>query len=298
MTVGERFVGQRVLRHEDPRFLTGRGRYVDDIPMPGVLHVAFARSDVARGAIASVDTSAAVAMPGVVAVYADGDLDALFHDHLARRDRARTGDRPFRLFAADDVRCVGEPIAMVVADSRYRAEDAVDAVVVEIESAIPSWTSRARSTPTRRSCTRAPNRISGTRSRRRRDPGAGRAPRVGPGRADGDVPPAPLRDGADGDARGPRELGAARRTAHRMDLHAGAAQRPRVPGAGDGARRQPDPRDHAGRRRGVRPQDESIRRRRSRPVLASRRLGRPVKWIQDRRENLMADEHAREDQPR
>ena len=137
MTVGERFVGQRVLRHEDPRFLTGRGRYVDDIPMPGVLHVAFVRSDVARGRIVSVDTSDAATMPGVVAVYANGDLDALFHNHLSSDEIVLGGDRPFRLFAADDVRCVGEPIAMIVADSRYRAEDAVDSVVVEIEAADP-----------------------------------------------------------------------------------------------------------------------------------------------------------------
>src|SRR5215475_13563669 len=100
MTIGERFVGQRVARHEDPRFLTGRGRYVDDIPMPGALHVAFVRSDVARGRILSVDTTGATELPGVVAVYTAGDLEPLLHNYFSSDEIHLQGDRPFRLFAA------------------------------------------------------------------------------------------------------------------------------------------------------------------------------------------------------
>jgi len=66
---GARFVGQRVARKEDARFLTGHGQYVDDIALPGVLHAAFVRSDLARGRIVSIDTTEAAAMPGVHAVY-------------------------------------------------------------------------------------------------------------------------------------------------------------------------------------------------------------------------------------
>jgi carbon-monoxide dehydrogenase large subunit len=130
---GMRFVGQRVPRTEDARFLTGHGMYVDDVSVPGALHVAFARSDIARGTIVSVDTSAAEAMPGVVAVYKAGDLEAMMHD-FRTSDEVNAGEhRVFRLFADGDVRSVGEPIAMVVARDRYLAEDAVDAIVIDID---------------------------------------------------------------------------------------------------------------------------------------------------------------------
>ncbi len=62
---GARFVGQRVVRKEDARFLTGHGQYVDDVVVPGALHAAFVRSDVARGRILSIDTEEAAAIPGV-----------------------------------------------------------------------------------------------------------------------------------------------------------------------------------------------------------------------------------------
>jgi carbon-monoxide dehydrogenase large subunit len=132
MTVAARFVGQRVARREDARFLTGRGVYVDDIPLPGMLHAAFVRSDIARGRIVSVDTADAAAVPGVVAVLTAADLGHLVHDHKVD-DEPPGHERPFRLLADGDVRCVGEAIAIVIADSRYHAEDAVDAVVVDID---------------------------------------------------------------------------------------------------------------------------------------------------------------------
>jgi carbon-monoxide dehydrogenase large subunit len=132
-TAGMRFVGQRVPRTEDARFLTGHGKFVDDVAVPGVLHCAFARSDIARGRLVSVDVAAAREMPGVVAVYVAGDLDDMVGD-IRTSDEVNMGEhRHFRLFADGDVRAVGEAIAMVVADSRYRAEDAVDAIVIEIE---------------------------------------------------------------------------------------------------------------------------------------------------------------------
>ena len=80
-SAGHRFVGQRVARSEDARFLTGHGRYVDDITLPGMLHAAFARSDVARGRITAIDVSAARELPGVVAVYTAADLNHRVLDH-------------------------------------------------------------------------------------------------------------------------------------------------------------------------------------------------------------------------
>ena len=68
-----RWVGQSVRRREDPRLLAGRGRYVDDVVLPGMLHAAFVRSPVARGALRGIDTSAARALDGVVAVYTAAD---------------------------------------------------------------------------------------------------------------------------------------------------------------------------------------------------------------------------------
>ena len=132
---GARFVGQRVIRKEDARFLTGHGQFVDDVVVPGALHAAFVRSDVARGRIMSIDTKDATDIPGVRAVYTADDLAPLVCDYLV--DDEYDANRPWRILAEGDVRCVGEPIVMVIADSRYLAEDGMEAVVVEIEPEEP-----------------------------------------------------------------------------------------------------------------------------------------------------------------
>src|SRR4051812_41855476 len=75
--VAARYVGQQVARKEDQRLLTGRGRYVDDMAMPGMLHATFVRSSVARGKITSISTEAARAVPGVQAVFTGADLNGL-----------------------------------------------------------------------------------------------------------------------------------------------------------------------------------------------------------------------------
>jgi carbon-monoxide dehydrogenase large subunit len=131
-----RFVGARIPRQEDARFLTGRGAYVDDIVVPNTLHVAFVRSDIARGTIIEIDTSEAEAMPGVVAVLLAADLNHLVLDPATDQELSHF-HRPYRLLADGDVRFVGEAIAMVVAESRYLAEDAAEAVVVDVEPLPP-----------------------------------------------------------------------------------------------------------------------------------------------------------------
>ena len=125
-----RLVGQRVRRREDPRLVKGRGNYVDDMKLPGMLHLAFKRSDVAHGIIRSVDTSAAEAMPGVELV--------LTGAQLAEMIPAMPVATPFpapdhHSVTPDRVRYVGEPVAVVVASDRYLAADAADAIVVDIE---------------------------------------------------------------------------------------------------------------------------------------------------------------------
>jgi carbon-monoxide dehydrogenase large subunit len=136
-TTGMRFVGQRVPRSEDARFLTGQGEYVDDVYVPGTLHAAFARSDIARGKLLSVDVSGAREIPGVRAVYVAADLNAKLVDFHVDGEAMSGLNRPFRVLAEGDVRHVGEAVAMVVADSRYIAEDAVDAIAIDIEAEEP-----------------------------------------------------------------------------------------------------------------------------------------------------------------
>ena len=125
-----RLVGQRVRRREDPRLVQGRGAYVDDVRLPGMLHLAFRRSDVAHGAIRSIDTSAAEAMPGVELVLTGRQLA----DMIPPMPVATPFPAPdHRSVATDRVRYVGEPVAVVVAADRYLAADAAAAIEVDIE---------------------------------------------------------------------------------------------------------------------------------------------------------------------
>ncbi len=129
-----RLVGSRINRKEDPRLLTGRGRYVDDVVVPGMLHVAFARSDIARGRILSVHTDAAAAAPGVAAVLTAGDINHLLAGPIAATPTLGMGSPgPYKVLADDEVRYVGDPFAMVVAQSRALAEDAVDLIELDVE---------------------------------------------------------------------------------------------------------------------------------------------------------------------
>src|SRR5580658_3147584 len=134
--VAERYTGASIKRSEDPRILTGAGRYVDDIKLPGMLHAAFLRSPLAHGRVLSVDASAARALPGVVAVLTGADLEAIT---VQAPDPLRAlfgigGPTPeFTLLATDKVRFVGDPVAVVIADSRYLAEDGCELVEVEYD---------------------------------------------------------------------------------------------------------------------------------------------------------------------
>ncbi|GFE74781.1 xanthine dehydrogenase family protein molybdopterin-binding subunit [Novosphingobium sp. TCA1] len=130
-----RWIGKRVPRKEDPRLLTGRGQFVDDVVLPGMLHVAFVRSSVACGRIISIDREAAREMPGVHVVLTAADLAA----------------RPIRMLsfffteaeiaiaplADGHVSYLGEPVALVVAESRAMAEDAAALVEIACEEGQP-----------------------------------------------------------------------------------------------------------------------------------------------------------------
>ena len=127
-----RYVGQSVPRVEDPRLLRGRARYLDDVHAPGALHVAFVRSPFGHAVIRSVDATRAKELDGVAAVVTAADVPAeLVIVTTSSRPEAQEGRRP--LLPRDRVRYVGEPVAVVVASSRYAAEDACELVDVEYE---------------------------------------------------------------------------------------------------------------------------------------------------------------------
>jgi carbon-monoxide dehydrogenase large subunit len=127
-----RYVGTRVARVEDGRLLTGRGTFVDDVTLPGMLHACFVRSPFPRAAITSIDASAALSLAGVHFVFTAADLnpDALEQWHTAIGPGPDTPRPPL---AEGEVRFVGDPVALVVAESRYVAEDAADLVDVDYE---------------------------------------------------------------------------------------------------------------------------------------------------------------------
>lgn len=128
------YVGQSVKRREDTRFATGHGRYLDDVELPRQLYAAFVRSPIARGALLSVDASAAVAMDGVVAVFTAEDLHPHAHTYWVTMMGPDGHRHPHRALAEHDLRYVGEPIAVVIADSRYRAEDGAELVDIEVDA--------------------------------------------------------------------------------------------------------------------------------------------------------------------
>lgn len=131
-----RYFGERIKRSEDPRLLTGRGTYVDDIRLPGQLHAAVLRSPHAHASIVRIDASKAKMHPGVVAVYVHADLPPLLQEPLPKLipHPALVHHKTQYALAPDKVRHVGEPVAFVVAESRYVAEDALDLIEVEYES--------------------------------------------------------------------------------------------------------------------------------------------------------------------
>ena len=127
-----RYVGQSVPRIEDPRLLRGSARYLDDIQMSGVLHVAFVRSPFGHAMIRRVDATRARELDGVATVVTAADVpEELEIVTTSSRPEAQERRRP--LLPGDRVRYVGEPVAAVVASSRYVAEDACELVEVEFE---------------------------------------------------------------------------------------------------------------------------------------------------------------------
>ncbi|MFZ3565756.1 xanthine dehydrogenase family protein molybdopterin-binding subunit [Streptomyces sp. BH097] len=129
--------GRSVARREDPRLLSGRGRFVDDIALPGMLHAQFVRSTVAHGELASVDLTAVREVPGVVAAFTAEDLDLTDITAELGRPRSEFVPTAMPVLARDRVRYVGEPVAIVVARDAYAAEDGLEAAKVRYTTLPP-----------------------------------------------------------------------------------------------------------------------------------------------------------------
>src|SRR5206468_5512843 len=122
------FVGESIKRKEDDRFIRGKGTYVDDITLPGMLHMAILRSPFAHARIRSIDVSRAQALPGVVAVVT-GELLA---EHKLAWMPTLSGDTQ-AVLATDKVRMQGQEVACVIAEDPYIAHDALELIDVDYD---------------------------------------------------------------------------------------------------------------------------------------------------------------------
>src|SRR6266436_5796585 len=144
--MGAKYFGAAVKRREDPRFLRGDGRFIDDVALPGMFHAAFLRSPHAHAVVKTIHTAAAAAAPGVARVFTFGDLDRWMKPlplfgavpaGLAAVVKFDLRQAPQWALCRERARYVGEIVAMVLAESRAAAEDAVDLIEVDWEPLPP-----------------------------------------------------------------------------------------------------------------------------------------------------------------
>src|SRR5438094_5138680 len=132
-----KYVGQRIKRTEDPRLIKGLAHYVDDVGLPGTLHVAFVRSLYAHARISGIDATEALKSPGVVAVYTGKDIAEKVGPVPCAAALPDLKVPDYRVLATDHVVFVGQPIAVVVATDRYAAHDAIDLIMIDYEELPP-----------------------------------------------------------------------------------------------------------------------------------------------------------------
>src|SRR6516164_2922316 len=132
-------IGAAVRRKEDARFLSGRGHYTDDINRPGQLHAYIRRSDRPHATIGGIDTAAAAKAPGVFAVYAGADMAA---DNVGglpcgwqihNKDGSPMAEPPHPVLAVGKVRHVGDPVAVVIAETKQAAKDAAELIEIDYQ---------------------------------------------------------------------------------------------------------------------------------------------------------------------
>jgi len=288
------FIGAPMERREDLRFLRGRGEYVDDVAMPGLLYAVILRSSVAHGRLVSIDASAALKVPGVHSVITGADMPGgppIIPMRLQPLPEFKPFEQP--VIAHEKVRYVGEPIAVLLATSAAIGEDALEAIAVEIEDLPPvaDWQTAAKN-----------------QSVLFEKPGTNRSLvfQARKGEADAAFANAPyvrreyFRTGRHyGLTMEPRGVMATWDDATAKLTIYGAAKVPffnrRILSAQIGLPVEQiemienDVGGGYGARGEFYPEDFLI-------PFAARHVKRPVKWIEDRRENLMAMNHAREEE--
>src|SRR6266850_1846102 len=150
----DRLFGKSIKRREDPRFITGQGRYVDDLKLPGMTYAAFVRSPHAHARIRKIDTAAAARHPGVVAVFTGKDMTGVnslpcgWDLRKAKNIPGVVQDLaivPHMPLTSDVARHVGDPVAVVIADTQEAAVDAAEKVRVDWEP-LPSVTATDKAT--------------------------------------------------------------------------------------------------------------------------------------------------------
>lgn len=134
MAAAEKIIGSRIKRREDPRLITGEAKYLEDIQLPGLLHAAILRSPHAHAKIKSIDTSKAAKHPGVVAVYTGKDFSDINPMPCAwQAGKVKNNVNTPRVLEIDRVTFTGAGIAVVVAEDRYTAQDALELIHVDYE---------------------------------------------------------------------------------------------------------------------------------------------------------------------
>ena len=292
-----KILGRSVLRLEDPPLLTGKGRFVNDLSLPNQLHMRVVRSARAHGRIVAVNAAAALAVPGVVAVWTSRDIADLPPVGLrggigtSQADVARLTPYLQPVLARERVRYIGEPVAAVFAEDPYAAEDAADLVTVEIEE-LPVRLSAAELPGEY-----APGHLSEADTIRKGYGNLAAAFDAAHAVVELDLVVG-RHSGVPLETRG--ALACYNPSADVIELH-GAAKVPHATRDGLARVLGRSPASvhlcegHVGGGFGIRgelyPEDVLV-------ALAALRLGRPVKWIEDRREHLMAANHSREQRHR
>ena len=255
------YIGQAVPRREDARLITGQGTYVDNYAAPGLLHLVMARSPIAHARIKSIDVSQARSAPGVVEVLTGEDLKDAWPNGLPCIWPVSDDIKmpPHLPLSIDKVRYVGDGVAVVVAESRAQAKDAIELIEVDYEP-LPAVTDVEKALDAGAPLVHddvAENRcytwsLAGRRARQ--------GLRRGGPYGEGPVPPAEADPGPDGAARRRVRGLAGDRRRHGRHVDAGAAHHAHRLHARARDPRGQDPGDRAGRRRRLRLEDGRVRR--------------------------------------